>query len=426
MFWKRLFSGLRFGFLTLIFVIIVAPEWPDFNDERYKIDNILGQRNFDFLVWELNALEIKGEAALVNGQRYISDETRHSFVLDYLENLAAIRSLESEINAVYSDPEVKTPGIVTADLQRDVDRQREELEKKQPLAEAILQDQVASILVREGFNLLGSAWPPVEMHMTPLPSILIVSPREEIRQIYNIPLVHNLPTPIREEIESNVDKQLDRSSLIVPIGGLGMYPAMIVETSNINALAETVAHEWAHHWLTLHPIGLSYASSPELRTINETVASIVGNEIGAKVIEQYYPEYIPAPPSQTEGDRNESENQSLFDFNTEMAKTRVHVDDLLTKGKVTEAEEYMELRRQFFWENGYRIRKLNQAFFAFYGAYADKPGEQGDDPIGPAILAIREDSTDLREFLGRMASVRTLKDLQDQANEIQRPENQEI
>ncbi len=73
-----------------------------------------------------------------------------------------------------------------------------------------------------------------------------------------------------------------------------------------------------------------------------------------------------------------------------MHTTRVHVDELLAAGKITEAETYMDQRRQVFWDNGYPIRKLNQAYFAFYGAYADVPGgAAGEDPVGPAVRALR-------------------------------------
>ena len=69
-----------------------------------------------------------------------------------------------------------------------------------------------------------------------------------------------------------------------------------------------------------------------------------------------------------------------------MHKTRVHVDELLAEGKIDEAEAYMEQRRQIFVQNGYYIRRLNQAYFAFYGAYADVPGgAAGEDPVGPFL-----------------------------------------
>ncbi len=73
-----------------------------------------------------------------------------------------------------------------------------------------------------------------------------------------------------------------------------------------------------------------------------------------------------------------------------MRITRVTVDELLAEGKIEEAEAYMEARRVFFWENGYLIRKINQAYFAFYGAYADQPGgEAGEDPVGAAVRELR-------------------------------------
>ena len=75
-----------------------------------------------------------------------------------------------------------------------------------------------------------------------------------------------------------------------------------------------------------------------------------------------------------------------------MNETRVNADRLLTAGKIDEAEQYMEMRRRLFVANHYAIRKLNQAYFAFYGGY-QSPGDTGaggSDPIGPAIAEIRQ------------------------------------
>ena len=44
------------------------------------------------------------------------------------------------------------------------------------------------------------------------------------------------------------------------------------------------------------------------------------------------------------------------------------------QAKIVAAEDYMEQQRRYINSNGYGIRKLNQAYFAFYGAYADSPG----------------------------------------------------
>ncbi len=83
------------------------------------------------------------------------------------------------------------------------------------------------------------------------------------------------------------------------------------------------------------------------------------------------------------------------------------------EAKIVEAENYMEERRQFINSHGYGIRKLNQAYFAFYGAYADQPGgAAGSDPTGPSVVALRAYSPGLRQFLDRVSSILTLEDLQ--------------
>jgi hypothetical protein len=157
-------------------------------------------------------------------------------------------------------------------------------------------------------------------------------------------------------------------------------------------------------------------TSPELRTMNETAASIAGKEIGSAVIERYYPEMVPLPSVETlEAPETDEPTQDPppFDFRTEMRITRERTDDLLAEGKIDEAEEYMEAQRQVFWEHGYRIRKLNQAYFAFYGAYADLPGgAAGDDPVGEAVRSLRAQSPSLEDFLKRISWMTSFEQLQ--------------
>jgi len=108
-----------------------------------------------------------------------------------------------------------------------------------------------------------------------------------------------------------------------------------------------------------------------------------------------------------------------------MRITRVHVDQLLAEARaaekagdkatadarINEAEEYMRQRRQVFVDHGYQIRKLNQAYFAFYGAYADVPGAAGADPVGPAVTLLRDRSSSLKAFLEAMAPITSFNEL---------------
>jgi hypothetical protein len=64
-------------------------------------------------------------------------------------------------------------------------------------------------------------------------------------------------------------------------------------------------------------------------------------------------------------------------------------------------------------QHGYLIRKLNQAYFAFYGAYADTPGgAAGEDPVGPAVRALRQQSASLADFLNRISWMTSFDQLQ--------------
>jgi hypothetical protein len=419
--WLRRFRlYLQLLIATCLLMVLLAPEWPHFGSERYRLDRIIEQRHFDFLVWELEAIQVKIESLLGGGPRYLDEGQRREVVLTYLELIQQANNLEANIRRIYTDPEVSDPATATADLQTELAQTRQTLVPIEGLAEAIVQEQVGAILVEEGFGFLGQAWPPVWMRMTPLPSLLVLSPRDRIEQAYAFPLEHGLSTAVMEEIETAVEIQLNEyAALIVPIGGMATYPAMIMETSSLNWLVEVIAHEWVHHWLTFFPLGWYY-SDPQVRTINETVASLVDEELRDLVLLRYYPEaYIPPPPLPDPDVPPVEPEPPLFDFRAEMAETRVQVDELLAAGEVETAEAYMEERRLFFLENGYRIRKLNQAYFAFYGAYAAQPGgAAGDDPIGPRLRDIRDHSPSLRVFMERVAPIDSFEKLVEVWEEV--------
>jgi hypothetical protein len=92
-----------------------------------------------------------------------------------------------------------------------------------------------------------------------------------------------------------------------------------------------------------------------------------------------------------------------------MRETRRNVDEMLAQGRIEEAEAYMEERRQFINENGYYIRKLNQAYFAFHGTYTDSP--TSIDPIGVEMRKLREETDSLKDFLEIVAEMTTRQDL---------------
>ena len=409
--------------LLATLLLSLAAEGPPPASIDTHINHLLVGEQFDFAGWEMEALSDKLAHSLVAPQRYMDEPSRHNFFLDYLGLVSDIQHLEWEIHRAYTDPEVKDPDVATVELRTQLTELRRAEEARQPLAEAILEEQTACILVDEGFGMLGQELPPISAHFTPLPLLLVVSPRDHIEKIFSLCLRHGLDAAQREGIEEQVDISHDVSSLVTGIGGLSAYPAMLLESGSLNWVAEVAAHEWTHHYLTPRPLGWNYDAAPETRTINETVASIVGKEAGRQMVGRYYPELLPSEPEPTS---EETEKEAppppppVFDFRAEMRETRIQVDELLAQGKIEEAETYMEERRQEFVEQGYYIRKLNQAYFAFHGAYADKPGAAGADPIGPAVQELRARSPDLHTFVARVARVTTLAELQTLLKEMEK------
>lgn len=365
---------------------------------------------FDYVRWSVNAALLKLQSSALGLPGYFTYEDRKQVVMQHLYLTERIQQAEGQLNLIYADPSIIDKEAASAHLRGELDNMYKRYEQLTPLAEATLQAQVGAVLADLNLTSGGQPVPPVLYHSSPVPMGLIISPRDNIVQLTNISVQPNLNVDRQVELEEQVDTALDVSSLVVPIGGVGVYPTMVMRTTSLPWQLDTVAHEWTHNFLTLRPLGFLYDATPELRTMNETTASIVGGEVGSLVLQRYYPELAGAasPPLQLASVHPASTQPDgetpPFDFRAEMHTTRVTVDEMLAEGKIEEAEAYMEARRETFWENGYTIRKLNQAYFAFYGAYADVPGgAAGEDPVGPAVRALRAQSDSLADFVNSIS-----------------------
>ena len=403
---------------------------------------------FDYIVWEVEAIASKVGQTLWGVHPFIDSEDGSQYVREYMADLELVYSLEQEIAQIFTDPDIVNPSEVTADLRAERDALRIDLGRRQVLVEGILEGQVAAVLVDEGFGFAGQLLPPISMHFTRIPNLLVTSPRDRIMRQDEIAIV---PMPLEQivELEQRIEQEQDVATLVVPLGGMALYPAMIRETTNILWAVETFAHEWVHHYLFFFPLGLNYFTTTdnanrEAMIINETVADIFGAEIAELVLRRYYPEFV---PETQDNSANSSqmvsyvpENQSDFDYGTEMNLTRVNVDNIMSSIQminehadllrsyghdekadsyeqlaqyyVLKAEDYMEERRVLFYENGYRIRKMNQAYFAFYGGYQGGiPGIGGEDPIGPAVRDIHAASRNSHSFIKTMRGITSRDEL---------------
>jgi hypothetical protein len=408
----------------LILGLVITGDLPRLSNQTDQIRDYTRAVEFDYPTWVWEAAWNKLEQAAI-GSPYLFDRgTNKQLVFDYLRTTQQLNQAEHRLEQIIADPNITDKDSSS----RYVRAYRDELGARQvllaPFAESVLQAQVSHAFAELELAPGGQTIPPLLYRSSSTPLALIISPRNHIEQTTNISVLPTLTLDQQIKLEDDVAQSLNVSTLVVPVGGIGVYPTMVMETTDLRWMLSTVAHEWTHNYLNLRPLGLNYSTTPELRTMNETTANIVGDEVRLWVVEHYYPEMLasrvvpshglirfpdPTLPSVTPPD-----DPPPFDFRAEMHETRVTTDELLAQGKIEEAEGYMEQRRLVFWENGYLLRKLNQAYFAFHGAYADVPGgAAGEDPVGPAVRTLREQSASLADFVNTIAWMTSFEELQE-------------
>ena len=381
-----------------------------------SLENLTRWDEFNFVSWEIKSLFERFSAATISIEHYLSDEQQAELVLRYLEQVGIVERLETELETSSFDPSIAFDPEGRQRSQAILEEETKRMHSYGRLAESILQNQTERSLIEFGFGLGGQIFPPVLFKISDLPLNLIISPRDKIGTIKTFSLNPGMNAVEKDQLENRIYEQFDLSALVEPVGGLGAYPTMVMRSRNLDWLTEVVAHEWIHNYLTFYPLGMRYFHNNDLRTMNETLANLAGKEIGRRTMIKYYPRlvrlyYFPGRQASTV---QFDVTTKPFIYRHEMRETRYVVDYLLAEGQIDRAEAYMEARRQFFWENGYHLRKINQAYFAFYGSYNDTPGggAAGSDPIGPAVQSLRARSTNLKQFIDQMKYLKSFDELQ--------------
>jgi len=418
---SRILRGLEITILLFILAALTGYSNPSLTNPIEKVRAYTRSLEFDYVEWMANATKLKLQSAAVDLPNTLNADEQKQIVMEYFANTQSILQKEYALSQLYADPSITDKETATQPVRDELEILYTRQNQITPLAESILQEQVSQVLAENGLTAAGQTIPNVWYHSTPLPRALIISPRDHIEQTANISVNTSLTVDEQVALEEQVSQNLNVSSLIVGIGGVGVYPTMVARSNDMLWFVSTIAHEWIHNYLTFRPLGMLYGDTPEMRTMNETTASIAGDEIGLLVMKKYYPEMLPPASLPTfdlvslPSDRPDPESlpRPPFDFRKQMHETRINVDAMLADGKIDEAEAYMESRRQVFLQNGYLIRKLNQAFFAFNGAYADAPGgAAGQDPVGPAVRELRAESHSLADFVKKMAWMWSFEQLQ--------------
>jgi hypothetical protein len=362
---------------------------------QFLFQGSLAKYEYHLWRWEANTLLDNGFARVGIGPD--PDET------DGEDAVRQYFALTSQIRAELEGP---SPDVALVDaLASERANSENDVER---LIESYIDQALRDVDLERSLPLFVDAdvlWPPVDFELTSPPRLLIRSPRDRIERAGDTLLKNDLSLSDIAGIEEDTSDG-DTVSIVVNIGGLAAYPAIVRDDRSYQSMVETAAHEWVHHYLAFYPLGETWGSGGDSHALNETTASLAGREI-ANLVFAAHPIDLPedadgrAPPAPP----------TTVDFNKEMRALRLEVDALLAEGKVAEAEQAMEAKRQWFGENGINIRKINQAYFAFYGSYADSP--QSSDPIGPKIERVWELTQDVGVFLTLMREVESVEELDE-------------
>ncbi|MCK5434799.1 MAG: hypothetical protein KAI42_05930 [Dehalococcoidales bacterium] len=374
-------------------------------DER--LDSIAKPYGFSTLAWESRAIPGEITQWAHGWLENIDDEA--DIVTEYFSTVEQLKALKREIQGVKSG----TRQGDLASLETELTMLKERKLGLENTVERIIEKQIKETLAEEGiFNPITSLkinFPPLNFNLERPPHLLVISPRDRIESIREIILKQDISIEEMEAIEDEADR-LGVSSLVVGLGGLGStYPSFVTNEASLRFTIDAATEEWLHQYLFFKPLGILYlldltgvSRNYEIATINETLAGMVSKEIGSIVREKYYPEY---------GNDGNQTTESEFDFNREMREIRKTVDEYLAQGEIERAEEFMEQKRQYLASMGRYIRKLNQAYFAIHGTYADRP--TSISPIGLELKELRNQSASLKDFLNIVAVMTSHQDLRD-------------
>ncbi len=377
------------------------------SDSLSASDAAIGPHKYSLLRWELDHFSDKWVNKFQDILPWNSEPPRKERIAhaqEFFELGAQIRELERELAA----------NGASATVSQKIEDAQERRRRMQAEVEETLESEISAVISQEGFSSrIGVIFPPVDTVYARSPGVLIISPRDRIAQIDSTLLKPGISDPERERLEDLIFREDGVSAIIVSTGGVATYPSVVSASGNLHDALITTAHEWLHHWFFFQPLGQHFWDSAEMTTLNETAASIGGRIIGDRAFTAMTGEVVNREPSEAPPDSD----PDRFDFNAEMRETRLTAEDLLAEGKIEEAEAYMEERRQFLEDNGYFVRKINQAFFAFHGSYAT--GSASVSPIGDQLEELRDGSESLEDFLktvGRFDRVEGLADYLDSPN----------
>ena len=279
-------------------------------------------------------------------------------------------------------------------------------DRLRPSAEEAVESELDRVVKDEGLAWRGITFPPLDFRFEQPPTLLVTSWRDRLQVVEAVLLEPDLDVLVRDELEKRLFEEYNVAALVDNLAGLATYPLLVSDLYSLRTLLRVAAHEWLHAYFLFRPLGRNIYSTDAMFTLNETIADVAGRELGDAAFVRMG------------GDLDENARRYLAPeerdpvFTREMRETRVTVEELLDEGEVEKAEEYMKRRWWDFRLGGYGLRKLNQAFFAFRGRYAEGPASIS--PIGREVNEMRDYHDDVGSFIKTVEKVSSYQEFLDE------------
>jgi hypothetical protein len=379
--------------VLVVAAVALSPPSPR-SDRAAGLAETTRREAFSIVGWEVGALLDK--VAHVSGATS-PPASQVEIVRAHFANAAEIRRLRERRDGLFARAED------TGAVERELAGAQDSFDAGRAEVEAIVAEQVDTVLREQALRarlldlVPGGGWPLPFLRIEPnvlftfqrLPLNLVVAESDRLGIVGSVLVSPDLKTAEIEALEERVDA-LGVSSLVSGIGGFGSYPSMVADTDSLRRGLDVIAHEWVHHYLAFRPLGRAFFASYEMRSMNETVADLVGDEVGGLVFDRYYRDSEPPAPARAPAPAA----GPRVGVGVAMRRIRREVERLLAVGDRAGAESYMAAQREELAGMGFRVRKLNTAYLSFFGAYGG-----GGNRVESPLRALRQRSPSLAAFL---------------------------
>ena len=232
-------------------------------------------------VWNLADKWLHKLSVLLPG-RGKSDSEKRDDLYRYFDLGRELLTARDALNRAMSDP--SAGGV--ASLEEEVELIAGERSVLRDGVEETIESALSTAIRESGLSRWERfVFPPVDIRLAGPPIVLLTSPRDRIDRQHEVLMEPDISLVVRERLEDSLMAEHDVAAISFQVGGLAAYPASVLDIIPLDDTFRASAHEWVHHYMAFRPLGQKMFTSAEMVTLNETLADIVGREIGDRARE---------------------------------------------------------------------------------------------------------------------------------------------